>query len=227
MLSKFRLRTVISKTFPSETKSRKRKKNDNKIEWRGVERKRKKKVKIAVSLLNPKTISKFCFLRMPKIRQVVKWELNKRIAAVISASGNDRIGLCALPSMGFAVNFRFLDQKTARFSAKFPGGMGCYHCYLLGKVMSLLKLQAHHQNGNGLSKKNLHLDLRMNSCSEYWECTKDSSEQLAYPTMCVDEQETGHGRIIVVYPDTEYISYKEPHEGEHNFSSFTRLVFLL
>lgn len=58
------------------------------------------------------------------------------------------------------------------------------------------------------------------------ECTKDSSEQLAYPTMCVDEQETGHGRITVVYPDTEYTSYKEPHEDEHNFSSFTRLVFL-
>lgn len=57
------------------------------------------------------------------------------------------------------------------------------------------------------------------------ECTKDSSEQLAYPTMCVDEQETGHGRITVVYPDTEYISYKEPHEDEHNCSSFTRLVF--
>lgn len=57
------------------------------------------------------------------------------------------------------------------------------------------------------------------------ECTKDSSEQLAYPTMCVDEQETGHGRITVVYPDTEYTSYKEPHEDEHNFSSFTRSVF--
>lgn len=59
------------------------------------------------------------------------------------------------------------------------------------------------------------------------ECTKDSSEQLAFPTMCVDEQETGHGRITVVYPGTEKkFSYKEPHEGEHNFSSFTRLVFL-
>ena len=58
------------KNFSLRNSPGKEKKYDKKIEGRGVERKRKEKVKTAVSLLNPKTISKFCFLRMPKIRQL-------------------------------------------------------------------------------------------------------------------------------------------------------------
>ena len=37
---------------------------------KGEERKRKVKVKTAVSLLIPKTISIFCFLRMPELRKL-------------------------------------------------------------------------------------------------------------------------------------------------------------
>ena len=37
----------------------------------GEERKRKVKVKTAVSLLNPKTIEKFCSLRMPELRKLI------------------------------------------------------------------------------------------------------------------------------------------------------------
>ena len=56
------------------------------------------------------------------------------------------------------------------------------------------------------------------------ECTKDSNEKLlAYPTMCVSEQETGHGRCAVVYPSIELKVLKVPYEDEH--SLFTRLVF--
>ena len=62
---------VIPKTFLSERKSRKTQEIDKKSELRGVERKRREKVKTAVSLLNPKTISKFCFLRMSKIRELM------------------------------------------------------------------------------------------------------------------------------------------------------------
>ena len=47
------------------------KKIDEKSEGSGVVRKRKEKVKTALSLLNPKTISKFCFLRMPEICKVM------------------------------------------------------------------------------------------------------------------------------------------------------------
>ena len=51
--------------------SKRKKKWGKKSEKRGEERKRKVKVKTAVSLLNPKTISKFCFLRMPKLRKLI------------------------------------------------------------------------------------------------------------------------------------------------------------
>ena len=37
------------------------------------EKKQKVKVKTAVSPLNPKTISKFCFLRMPELRKLMFW----------------------------------------------------------------------------------------------------------------------------------------------------------
>ena len=55
------------KIFFRRNKGQEKKKNYKKSEGSGVERKRKGKVKTAVSLLNPKTISKFYFLRMPKI----------------------------------------------------------------------------------------------------------------------------------------------------------------
>ena len=42
-----------------------------KSEKRREERKRKVKVKTAVSLLNPKTMSKFCFLRTPELRKLI------------------------------------------------------------------------------------------------------------------------------------------------------------
>ena len=42
-----------------------------KNERRWEERKPKKKVKTAVSLLNPKTIPKFCFLYMPELCKLI------------------------------------------------------------------------------------------------------------------------------------------------------------
>ena len=50
----------------------KRKKNEaRKAKKEGMEGKRKVKVKTAVSLLNPKTISRFCFLCMPELRTLI------------------------------------------------------------------------------------------------------------------------------------------------------------
>ena len=69
MFFSIRLMKVIPKTFLSERKSRKTQEIDKKSELRGVERKRREKVKTAVSLLNPKT--KFCFLPMSKIRELM------------------------------------------------------------------------------------------------------------------------------------------------------------
>ena len=81
----------------------------NKSETRGEERKRKVKVKIAVSLLNPKTILKFCFLRMP--------ELCKLIFCIWI-----KIPRCVRPANGFLVSFSSLkhdsDQKTTRLTSK-------------------------------------------------------------------------------------------------------------
>ena len=63
------------KTFPTKMKPTKcparEKKWGKKSEKRGEERKWKVKVKTAVSLLNSKTISKFCFLRMPELRKLI------------------------------------------------------------------------------------------------------------------------------------------------------------
>ena len=54
-----------------------------KSEKRGEERKGKVKVKTAVSLLNLKTMSKFCFLRMPELlhldQKAVKSTTSKRV----------------------------------------------------------------------------------------------------------------------------------------------------
>ena len=51
--------------------SKRKKKWGKKSEKRGEERKRQVKVKTAVSLLNPKTISTFCFLHMPELRKLI------------------------------------------------------------------------------------------------------------------------------------------------------------
>ena len=80
-----------------------------KSETRGEERKRKVKDKIAVSLLNPKTILKFCFLPMP--------ELCKLIFCIWI-----KIPWCVQPTNSFLVSFSSLqhdsDQKTTRLTSK-------------------------------------------------------------------------------------------------------------
>ena len=107
---------VIPKSFPSETKARKAQKADKKSKGRGVERKRREKVKTAVSLLNPKTLSKFCFLRMCKIHELMNWTKGSQLSL---RPLETRLGLrSTLPSLGFAVNFLFLNQKMARLASK-------------------------------------------------------------------------------------------------------------
>ena len=107
---------VIPKSFPSETKVRIAQKTDKKSKGRGVERKRREKVKTAVSLVNPKTISKFCFLRMCKIHELMNWTKGSQLSL---RPLETRLGLrSTLPSLGFAVNFLFLNQKMARLASK-------------------------------------------------------------------------------------------------------------
>ena len=62
--------------------SKRKKKWGKKSEKRREERKRKVKVKTAVSLLNPKTMSKFCFLRIPepRRREALKPQISKDYA---------------------------------------------------------------------------------------------------------------------------------------------------
>ena len=59
-------KTLPTKMKPSKCPARE-KKWGKKSEKRGEERKQKVKVKTSVSLLNPKTILKFCFLCMPEL----------------------------------------------------------------------------------------------------------------------------------------------------------------
>ena len=77
---------------------------------KGEERKQKVKVKTAtMSLLNPKPISKFCFLCMPKLRKLIFCIWNRRPWSV-------------WPVNGFVVGFSSLehdsDQKTTRLASK-------------------------------------------------------------------------------------------------------------
>ena len=85
------------------------KKGGKKSEKRREERKRKVNVKTAVSLLNPKTISKFCFLRMPELRKVIFCIWIRRAPSV-------------RPVNRFVVSFSSLqhdsDQKTTRLASK-------------------------------------------------------------------------------------------------------------
>ena len=62
------------KTFPtkwSPLNTQQEKKNEERKVKKEGKRERKIKVKTAVSLLNPKLISKFCFLRMPELRKLI------------------------------------------------------------------------------------------------------------------------------------------------------------
>ena len=97
----------------------------------GEERKEKEKVKTAVSLLSPKTISKFCFLRMPEFGKVIfciwirilrRSTISKRFVRTFKLSiARQRLGNCAT------------SFKALRFLAKFPGvycSVSCTVCYL-------------------------------------------------------------------------------------------------
>ena len=97
------------KNFFLRKKVQEKKKNDKKSEGSGVERKRKGKVKTAVSLLNPKTISKFCFVRMPKIRKLMSCTKGSR-----PSSRPPFDGFCGKI---FAF-YMFLNQKMARRASK-------------------------------------------------------------------------------------------------------------
>ena len=75
------------KTFPTKMKPtqfpEQEKKGGKKSEKRGEEKKQKVKVKTAVSLLEPKTISKFCFSQMPELHKLIfciwiRWQQSVR-----------------------------------------------------------------------------------------------------------------------------------------------------
>ena len=113
------------KTFPTKMKPSKcparEKKWGKKSQKGGEERKRKVKVKSAVSLFNPKPVSKFYFLHMPELCKLMVCIWIKRLQSV-------------QPVNGFVVSFSSLqqnsDQKTTRLASKhvfqqnLPGQMG-------------------------------------------------------------------------------------------------------
>ena len=103
----------------------------------GGKKSKGEKVKTALSLLNPKTISKFCFLRMPEICKVIPY-----IPPCIKYFAGER-PRSAWPALGFVVSFRYLNQK-----------------------MALLKrdLRRNSEGASGLSKNNVYLDLMFNHC---------------------------------------------------------------
>ena len=102
------LKTIPTKMKPTKCPARE-KKWGKKSEKRGEERKRKVKVKTAVSLLNPKTMSKFCFLRMPELCKLIFCIWIRRPWSV-------------RPVNRFVVSFSSLqhdsDQKTTRLASK-------------------------------------------------------------------------------------------------------------
>lgn len=114
-----------------------RKKWGKKSEERGEEITRKVNTKTAVSHLNLKTISEFCFLRMPEICKVIPY-----IPPCIKYFAGER-PRSAWPALGFVVSFRYLNQK-----------------------MALLKrdLRRNSEGASGLSKNNVYLDLMFNHC---------------------------------------------------------------
>ena len=88
---------------------RKRKKWGKESEERGEERKWKVILETAVSLLNPKTITKFCFLHMPKLCKLIFCIWIRRSQSV-------------QPVNSFMVGFSILkhdsDQETAWLASK-------------------------------------------------------------------------------------------------------------
>ena len=64
------LKTFPTKMKPTKCPAREKKNEARKVKKRGGE-KAKGKVKTAVSLLNPKTILKFCFLYIPELRKLI------------------------------------------------------------------------------------------------------------------------------------------------------------
>ena len=120
------------KTFPTKMKPSKcparEKKWGKKSQKGGEERKRKVKVKSAVSLFNPKPVSKFYFLRMPELRKLLVCIWIKRLRSV-------------QPVNGFVVSFSSLqqnsDQKTTRLASKHvfqqnlqgANGLSCTFCF--------------------------------------------------------------------------------------------------
>ena len=94
---------------PSKCPAREKKKGLKKSQKGGEERKRKVKVKSAVSLFNPKPVSKFYFLRMPELRKLMVCIWIKRLRSVQRVNG-------------LVVSFSSLqqnsDQKTTRLASK-------------------------------------------------------------------------------------------------------------
>ena len=103
----------LSKNFSHQNEAfwmpSKRKKWGKKSQKGGEERKRKVKVKSAVSLFNPKPVSKFYFLHMPELCKLMVCIWIKRLQSV-------------QPVNGFVVSFSSLqqnsDQKTTRLASK-------------------------------------------------------------------------------------------------------------
>ena len=65
---------------PTKCPAREKKNEARKAKKEGRRETRKVKVKTAVSLLNPKTISKFCCLRMPELRKLMFCIWNQKAA---------------------------------------------------------------------------------------------------------------------------------------------------
>ena len=81
------LKSIPTKMKPTKCPTRDKKKRGKKSEKRGEQRKRKVKFKTVVSLLNPKPISKFCFLCMPKLRKLIFCIWNRRPWSVWPVNG--------------------------------------------------------------------------------------------------------------------------------------------
>ena len=89
--------------------SKRKKKGLKKSQKGGEERKRKVKVKSAVSLFNPKPVSKFYFLRMPELRKLMVCIWIKRLRSVQRV--NDLV-------VSFSSLQQNSDQKTTRLASK-------------------------------------------------------------------------------------------------------------
>ena len=126
-----KISSCLLETFFSETSSTKysAREGEKEREGGGEERKEKEKVKTAVSLLSPKTISKFCFLRMPEFGKVIffiwirilrRSTISKRFVLTFKLSiARQRLGNCAT------------SFKTPRFLGKIDRGKWLNFVYSL------------------------------------------------------------------------------------------------